>query len=258
MKKRIGNSSIKISMKAAAAIMSCALVFGGCTPSGNLASKEKEQAAAALTETPAPTNTPTPEPTATITPTPTPALLPSVTPAPATPIPALSPTPIPAEQNIYYTTNALNVRAGASADSDLLGQLDEGTKITVLEVVDNWARFEYEGQSAYVSMSYLVRQDQYDPSEHSDDYNYDNYDRDDDYNADYHDQESGNGNADGGESGTSDGGSDGGTDDGGTDDGGADDGGEDDGGMDDGGADDGGADDGGSADDDGTIYDEIG
>ncbi|HAE45368.1 MAG TPA: hypothetical protein DCG37_07235, partial [Lachnospiraceae bacterium] len=72
------------------------------------------------------------------------------------------------------------------------------------------ARFEYEGQSAYVSMSYLVRQDQYDPSEHSDDYNYDNYDRDDDYNADYHDQESGNGNADGGESGTSYGGSDGG------------------------------------------------
>ena len=74
MKKRIGNSSIKISMKAAAAIMSCALVFGGCTPSGNLASKEKEQAAAALTETPAPTNTPTPtpEPTATNTPTPIP------------------------------------------------------------------------------------------------------------------------------------------------------------------------------------------
>ncbi|MDO4804807.1 MAG: SH3 domain-containing protein [Lachnospiraceae bacterium] len=267
------------------ALMSAALIMGGCTPSGNLISKEKPKVDY-VTPTPIPeeTATPSPSPAPTATPAPSGSLTPTAIPAS---LPILV-TGTPADSAAYYTTANVNVRSEASVNGAILGGIAANTKIDVQEIVGGeWARIEYNGKTGYINTKYLVSEELYDPSNATvtpaissePDRNQDNQDRyssnnDDDYyeysgggrdggTSDYGDgNTSGSGDA-GADGASSDGGAgDGGSSEGGGDDAGAseggDDGGGDDGGADEGGADDGGdAGDGGGADDGGETFDEL-
>ncbi|MBR4728127.1 MAG: WG repeat-containing protein [Clostridia bacterium] len=58
--------------------------------------------------------------------------------------------------------NGANIRDGAGVENEWLGELDYGDEIEVLgfETADNgndWAKFEYDGQTAYVAMSKLEK-----------------------------------------------------------------------------------------------------
>lgn len=157
--------SSKILAAASAVLVATAVILGGCTPSGNLASEEKAEAVATEAPTATPTTAPTPTPIPTFTPTP----MLSATP---TPIPATTAvaTPTPGAKNIYYATAGVNVRSEASTDSDVLGTLDPGDKITVLEMVnDTWAKIQYKEKTGYVSRKYIVAEADYDPSKYADD-----------------------------------------------------------------------------------------
>lgn len=149
--------SSKIITAAVTALVTASVVLGGCTPSGNLASQEKANAA----PTEAPTVTPTVAPTA--TPTPIPTFTPTPTPmATPTPIPASTPTVAP--QQVYYAATDVNVRTEPSLDSEVLGTLDRDDKINVLEMVDDtWAKIEYKEKTGYVNRKYIVAEADYDP-----------------------------------------------------------------------------------------------
>lgn len=56
-----------------------------------------------------------------------------------------------------YTVNAtsLNVRSAPSTSASKLGVLPGGTVVTVLSSNGSWAKFSYNGQTAYCSMDYL-------------------------------------------------------------------------------------------------------
>lgn len=57
-----------------------------------------------------------------------------------------------------YKVNAksgLNVRNGASASAQVIGRLDNGDITEVESIVGEWAKIEYRGKTAYVSMNYL-------------------------------------------------------------------------------------------------------
>ena len=125
--------SSKIITAAVTALVTASVVLGGCTPSGNLASQEKANAA----PTEAPTATPTP-------------------------IPASTPTAAP--QQVYYAATDVNVRTEPSLDSEVLGTLDRDDKINVLEMVDDtWAKIEYKEKTGYVNRKYIVAEADYDP-----------------------------------------------------------------------------------------------
>lgn len=55
-----------------------------------------------------------------------------------------------------YATGNVNVRAGASKDSDVLGTLTVGESVSVTgNSVDGWTEVNYDGQTGYVSGNYL-------------------------------------------------------------------------------------------------------
>lgn len=61
-----------------------------------------------------------------------------------------------AERYEVECSTYLNVRAGKSTSSDILGVLDNGETITVHSIDGDWAEIEYKGRRAYVSSAYIV------------------------------------------------------------------------------------------------------
>ena len=113
-----------------------------------LSAETKEKVLPAVDSTAvAPTETPTPTPTPTPTETPTPA-----------PTEEPTPTPAPSEETAAFTTDAVNVRAGASTDTEIVGKLPAGSKITVTGAEGDWSIVDYEGQKAYIKSEYLSEQ----------------------------------------------------------------------------------------------------
>lgn len=55
----------------------------------------------------------------------------------------------------YATVNGLNIRAQASASADRVGGLSRGNQVTVHSISGNWAHISFNGQSGYVSKTYL-------------------------------------------------------------------------------------------------------
>ncbi|KAB2469076.1 SH3 domain-containing protein [Bacillus sp. CH126_4D] len=60
-------------------------------------------------------------------------------------------------KDVYYVTaNLLNVRSGASTESEILGRLKTDDVIeSKHQVKDGWLQFEYKGKTAYVNVSFL-------------------------------------------------------------------------------------------------------
>ena len=113
-----------------------------------LSAETKEKVLPAVDSTAvAPTETPTPTPTPTPTETPTP-----------TPTEEPTPTPAPSEETAAFTTDAVNVRAGASTDTEIVGKLPAGSKVTVTGAEGDWSIVDYEGQKAYIKSEYLSEQ----------------------------------------------------------------------------------------------------
>lgn len=49
----------------------------------------------------------------------------------------------------------VNVRAGASTNTNVLGKINKGTEYTVLDRVDNWFKISYNGATGYVFADYF-------------------------------------------------------------------------------------------------------
>ena len=80
---------------------------------------------------------------------------PSTTTAPpTTQAPTAAPT-FPANATVYVTATKLNVRRNPVASGEVLGQLLYGKAVTVLETADGWCRIDYQGETAYISASYV-------------------------------------------------------------------------------------------------------
>ena len=109
--------------------------------SGAAAANAASGAAAASAAESATAGTPTP----TVTPTPS---------AAPTPTPTATPAP-EEEENIMITTDSVNVRAGASTDTEIVGKLLTGTPVTVTGTEGDWTVVDYEGQKAYIKSEYL-------------------------------------------------------------------------------------------------------
>ena len=115
--------------------------------------------------TPEATEEPTPEPTAEPTPEPTEAPTPEPTAEP-TPEPTAEPTPEPAPQVVYtytdmnatmYATQTVNVRDLPGTDGSKVGSLSTNQEVAVTGQCNEtgWYRFDYNGQTAFVSNKYL-------------------------------------------------------------------------------------------------------
>jgi delta-lactam-biosynthetic de-N-acetylase len=102
------------------------------------AKSESASPASAETPTPAATETPTPTPTETPTPTPTP-----------------TPTEAPPAEVTMFTTDGVNVRAGASTDTEILGKMLAGSAVTVTGTEGDWTIIDYNGQKAYIKSEFL-------------------------------------------------------------------------------------------------------
>ena len=55
------------------------------------------------------------------------------------------------------TTENLNVRSGAGTKYKKIGLLKKGQKINITSISNNWAKFTYNGKTAYVSAKYLSK-----------------------------------------------------------------------------------------------------
>ena len=71
----------------------------------------------------------------------------------------------------YYTTANLNIRDGASISSSKIGQIPDGTKVSVVDFNSNktWAKIIYNGKTGWVSAQYLSTKSQ-EPSQNEDTY----------------------------------------------------------------------------------------
>ncbi|ERN51802.1 N-acetylmuramoyl-L-alanine amidase [Alkalihalophilus marmarensis] len=56
---------------------------------------------------------------------------------------------------VFNAPSGLNVRSGAGTQYPSIGRLANGTEVNYYNVVGNWAAFTYNGEIAYVSLSYL-------------------------------------------------------------------------------------------------------
>ena len=66
--------------------------------------------------------------------------------------------PVLADDTVYGQVNAcaLNVRAGGTADDEIIGDLAEADEVAVTDRLDNgWYEIEYDGQTAYVNGEYI-------------------------------------------------------------------------------------------------------
>ncbi|MBQ9135848.1 MAG: SH3 domain-containing protein [Lachnospiraceae bacterium] len=109
--------------------------------------------------TPEPTEEPTPEPTAAPTEAPTPEPTVESTPEP-------TPEPVPEPQVVYtytdmtatmYATQTVNVRNLPGTDGEKMGSLSTNQEVAVTGQCNEtgWYRFNYNGQTAFVSDKYL-------------------------------------------------------------------------------------------------------
>ncbi|WP_055069923.1 SH3 domain-containing protein [Clostridium massiliamazoniense] len=65
-------------------------------------------------------------------------------------------TPAPeAKESGVVTANELNVRAGASTNSAIIGSLKKGDKVGIIKKEGNWYEINYNGRIAYVSADYV-------------------------------------------------------------------------------------------------------
>ena len=86
-----------------------------------------------------------------------------------------STTPTEPEKTItgkdYYTTANLNIRDGASTTSSKIGQIPNGTKVSVVDFNSNktWAKVVYNGKTGWVSAQYLSTKSQ-EPEQKEDTY----------------------------------------------------------------------------------------
>lgn len=71
----------------------------------------------------------------------------------------------------YYTTANLNIRDGASTTSSKIGQIPNGTKVSVVDFNSNktWAKVVYNGKTGWVSAQYLSTKSQ-EPEQKEDTY----------------------------------------------------------------------------------------
>ena len=71
----------------------------------------------------------------------------------------------------YYTTANLNIRDGASTTSSKIGQIPNGTKVSVVDFNSNktWAKVVYNGKTGWVSAQYLSSKSQ-EPEQKEDTY----------------------------------------------------------------------------------------
>ena len=58
------------------------------------------------------------------------------------------------------TGNGVNVRAGASKDSEKIGSLSGNEEVTILEEENGWYKIEYKGGTGYVSADYVDKKDE--------------------------------------------------------------------------------------------------
>lgn len=64
------------------------------------------------------------------------------------------------EDNVWTSTDGLNLREEPNTDCKILVVLETGTKLTLLdEDTDGWAHVSYEGQEGYVSAEYITNVD---------------------------------------------------------------------------------------------------
>ena len=84
--------------------------------------------------------------------------------------------PVLADDTVYGQVNtyALNVRAGDTADDEIIGDLAEADEVAVTDRLDNgWYKIEYDGVTAYVKGEYI---DIYGESDYNDEETEESYD----------------------------------------------------------------------------------
>ena len=64
-------------------------------------------------------------------------------------------TPTPNKYKVVSSVGYLNVRASATIESSILGQLDAGDVVTSLNQDGVWHKIMFEGQDAWVNGDYL-------------------------------------------------------------------------------------------------------
>ena len=92
------------------------------------------------------------------TPTPEPTPTPEATPTPA---PVIEQTPggtkVEVKNGTYQTTAAVNLRADASADAEMVGSVEPGVQLNSTGVCENgWIRVDYNGTVCYASGDYVT------------------------------------------------------------------------------------------------------
>lgn len=55
---------------------------------------------------------------------------------------------------LRVTGEGVNIRSGASTDSEILTQASQNTYFTILSEGDTWNKIEYDGQEAYIHADY--------------------------------------------------------------------------------------------------------
>ena len=60
-----------------------------------------------------------------------------------------------ADQQVYVTGDALNIRSGPSTDTEILGQAMYGDSLIVYSKSDNWYKIYYWGVTGYVSGDFV-------------------------------------------------------------------------------------------------------
>ncbi|MCP3028409.1 N-acetylmuramoyl-L-alanine amidase [Halobacillus sp. A5] len=66
--------------------------------------------------------------------------------------------PVSAEEGTDYQVDAtsLNVRSTPSLDSPIIGSLEDGSTVTVLEEDGSWSRIDYNGYTGWISSDFLT------------------------------------------------------------------------------------------------------
>lgn len=126
----------------ASSVTESAGAVSSAASSGTASETDTESLVTIITETP--TEKPTPTPTKKPTPTPT-----------------ETPTPEPVKEETMYTTDAVNVRAGASTDTEIVGKLFAGSSVTRTGEEGDWSIVDYDGQKAYIKTEFLAAEKTY-------------------------------------------------------------------------------------------------
>lgn len=56
------------------------------------------------------------------------------------------------------TSSAVNFRREATTTSESMGKLSDGTRVAILDQIDNWYKVAYNGKTGYMSADYVVSQ----------------------------------------------------------------------------------------------------